>query len=34
MALLVKIEFHSICTCLGGANSIYMDPKLLIEYLL
>jgi hypothetical protein len=25
--LLVKFEFHSICTYLGGANSICMDQK-------
>jgi hypothetical protein len=31
MALLAKIEFHSICTYLGGANSICMDPNCLLN---
>jgi hypothetical protein len=26
-----KFEFHSICTYLGGANTIRMDPKCLLN---
>jgi hypothetical protein len=31
--LCAKFEFHSICTYLGGANTICMDPKLLLKIL-
>jgi hypothetical protein len=29
--LLAKFEFHSICTYLGRANTICMDPKFLLN---
>jgi hypothetical protein len=29
--LYAKFEFHSICTNLGGANTVRMDPKFLLN---